>query len=243
VGRGTGTSREDAERRALDDALARLASEVGLVVSASTRSTQSESRGVAESSVVVDVRTATGALRLEGVQTDARHVAAAADGALDAWVRVTLPKPAWEALRLRAEGRTVLVASCAEDSGAPAPCPASVTDALTAGATRAGLRLTPAVWSGPLEAAPAELARDARAALALRVRLAAAFAGESNGEFYARATGTAELLDTTSGKVVGSAQAGPAKGGAYSRADALRRALDQVARDLSQRLPAGGDGP
>lgn len=154
---------------------------------------------------------------------------------IDAWVLVAYPRTQVAKAEARIANRAMLGVACkASEIGA---CDNGELEAkVLAAMNKANLKAAP---GKRLRGADAEdgalaikLAEKARAAKVLTVVITPKFLGSESGEFYASARCDYRLIDAVSGKVLTSNTYGPIKGGHLSKADALKKAIDNCMAKL-----------
>lgn len=154
---------------------------------------------------------------------------------IDGWVLVAYPRTQVAKAEARIANRAMLGVACkASEIGA---CDNGEPEAkVLAAMNKAGLKAAP---GKRLRGADAEdgtlatkLAEKARAAKVLTVVITPKYLGSESGEFYAEARCDYRLIDAVTSKVLTSNTYGPIKGGHLSKADALKKAIDNCMAKL-----------
>ena len=237
VGRSNGArSVEDALQLARSDAIRSLVGELGVTVSEESRAFQEEHNGTFQYDVQLQVQTRSEPVKIRNMVGLDRYTETwtRAGTETDGWVLMTIPEADFRRAQREAAARVLIVFECTAEPHSL--CKEKLLDGVRAALTTAPRPVVPQVVLGPLKDGAQSVGIGKNAAYVLTVKLEGEFLSEVDGEFYARSSATAELLDTGENKVLLSVETGPMKGGHFSRDQAVSTALQEAAKNLASRL-------
>jgi len=226
---------EDGYRLATSDALRSFLQEVGVTVGEESTAFQQEHDGQFSYDVQLKVTTRADPVKVRKMAVAHRYQETwSRNGtAFDTWVVISLPEAEIARALRDAAGKVLLVWNCRADPDKA--CRNALRDNVRQAVTEAGRPLLPetaAAEGGNL----AELGAQKGAAFILEVKVVGEFLSARHGEFYAHGTATAQFIQTDGGKVLHSLEIGPEKGGHFSKAEAVKVALDEVVKELGTQL-------
>jgi hypothetical protein len=237
VGRSNGAqAAADALELARGDATRALVQQLGVTVSEESRSFQEEHNGQFSYDVQLDVQARSEPVTVRNLVVVDRYTEHWRRPAseVDGWVLMSVPEADYQRARRAAAGRVLLHFRCTAD---PAQlCQEHLMDGVRAALTTAGRPVVPTMVNGPVAVSAQELGVARDAAYVLTVTVHGEFLSQLDGEFYAQARATAQLLDTGDNKVLQSVETGPVKGGHFSREKAVATALKEALKSLVNRL-------
>lgn len=237
VGRANGAnSIDDALQLAGSDAIRALVGQLGVTVSEESRAFQEEHNGAYQYDVQLQVETRSEPVKIRNMVVVDRYTETwtRTRTETDGWVLMVIPDEDFRRAQREAAARVLIVFECRCEPRSL--CGEKLLDGVRAALTTAQRPVVPQVVLGPLKESAQSVGIGRNAAYVLTVKLEGEFLSEMDGEFYARSSATAELLDTGDNKVLNSVETGPVKGGHFSKEQAVATALQEAAKSLAAQL-------
>ena len=216
-----------------------IAAELGVTVEGDTESFEKEENGVYSYRFVSRAKTRRVPVFLDDVRLHDRYEVCRRIGrrdSCDGYVEVSISRSELAAAARQARRKVGLLWEC--QSEIPESCAVELEQAVRRSAEESGIVLLGKSFEMSSDLEP--LASENDLAYVFKVVLQATIIGSKKSgkatAYYARGTGSAEMVETRHGKVVGMAATDPIKDGGYSKTDALRFTLQEITKSLCLRI-------